>query len=348
MEFSQTEEQRAVAELARKIFEDARGDVWNNLAGAGLLGTAIPEDAGGSGHGLLELCALLVEAGGAAAREPLWSTLVLGALPIAELGTTEQQQRLLPGVAAGTLRLTAALADGAPVQAQPNGSGWALTGTVRHVPDAQAAARVLVAARTGVDSERVFLVDPNAAGAALTPQTTTAGDTEYDLALSGVRVAPDDVLGDRRDGGEITAWLLPRATVALCAMELGVCERVLRMTAEYTSQRRQFDRPIATFQAVSQRAADAYIDVEAIRLSMWEAAWRLAEGRPSALAVSIAKYWASDAGRRVVYAAQHLHGGIGFDMDYPLGKYYLRSKQIELTLGGASQHLARIGAALAG
>jgi alkylation response protein AidB-like acyl-CoA dehydrogenase len=130
-------------------------------------------------------------------------------------------------------------------------------------------------------------------------------------------------------------------------MELGVAERALRMTAEYTTTRRQFDRPIATFQAVAQRAADAYIDVEAIRVATWHAAYRLSAGLPATEAVAIAKYFACEAGHRVVYAAQHLHGGIGFDLDYPLHRYYLWSKQIELTLGSAATHLARLGAELA-
>jgi alkylation response protein AidB-like acyl-CoA dehydrogenase len=122
---------------------------------------------------------------------------------------------------------------------------------------------------------------------------------------------------------------------------------VLAMTAAYTSQRVQFDRPIATFQAVAQRAADAYIDVETLRVTLWEAAWRLAEGLPAARHVAIAKAFAAEAGARVVYAAQHLHGGIGFDLDYGLARYYPLSKWIELELGGASAHLARLGAQLA-
>jgi alkylation response protein AidB-like acyl-CoA dehydrogenase len=118
------------------------------------------------------------------------------------------------------------------------------------------------------------------------------------------------------------------------------------MTAAYTSQRKQFDRPIATFQAVGQRAADAYIDVETIRLSTWQAAWRLASGLPATQAVATAKYWAAEAGHRVVYAAQHLHGGIGFDRDYPLFRHYLHSRWIELMLGSATPSLLRLGSTL--
>jgi alkylation response protein AidB-like acyl-CoA dehydrogenase len=126
-------------------------------------------------------------------------------------------------------------------------------------------------------------------------------------------------------------------------MEIGVAERALRMTAEYTSTREQFGKPIAKFQAVAQRAADAFIDVEVIRWTVWQAIWRLAEGLPAKQEVSIAKFWVGEGGHRVVYAAQHLHGGIGVDLDYPLYRSYLWSKQIELTLGSATQHLVRLG-----
>src|SRR5581483_7042007 len=138
-----------------------------------------------------------------------------------------------------------------------------------------------------------------------------------------------------------------RGLAGVCAVEMGVVERALRMTAEYTSKREQFGKPIATFQAVGQRAADAYIDVEAIRWTTWQAVWRLAAGLPAADALAVAKFWAAEGGHRVVYAAQHLHGGIRLDLDYPVHRYYLWSKQIELTLGAATPQLVRLGASIA-
>jgi hypothetical protein len=205
----------------------------------------------------------------------------------------------------------------------------------------------LTPARTS-DGIGLFLVDPQAAGVTLEKQILTTGEPHAKMTLDGVRVAAEDVLGEPSKGASILEWLVPRAQIALCAMELGVTGRVLRMTASYTTTRQQFDRPIATFQAVAQRAADAYIDVETIRVTTWQAAWRLEQGLPASQAVSMAKYWAAEAGHRVVYAAQHLHGGMGYDLDYPLHRYYLWSKQIELTLGSASAHLARLGAEIAG
>ena len=371
MDFSLNEAQTAVAELARKIFhervtpqslkaieatpEHIDRKLWGDLASSGLLGTSLPESVGGSGHGLLELCALLVEAGAAVAPIPLWATLVLGAMPIAQFGSSEQRQRLLPGVIAGDTFLSAALTETGvddPLRpettARPIGDAWSLKGTKVCVPAAFVAKRILIPARTSDGNVGLFLLDPQAKGVTLERQVLTTGEPHARITLDDARVEASDVLGDPAKGADFLAWLLPRALVGLCAMELGVTERVLRMTASYTTSRHQFDRPIATFQAVAQRAADAYIDVEAIRVSTWQAAWRLEEGLPASQAVSMAKFWAADAGHRVVYAAQHLHGGMGFDLDYPLHRYYVLSKQIELTLGNASSHLARLGAELAG
>ncbi|MEL7210068.1 MAG: acyl-CoA dehydrogenase family protein, partial [Actinomycetota bacterium] len=123
--------------------------------------------------------------------------------------------------------------------------------------------------------------------------------------------------------------------------------QAVHLTAEYTKTREQFDRPIATFQAVGQRAADAFIDTEAIRLTTWQAVWRLSEGLPAGEQVSVAKFWAAEGGQRVVHAAQHLHGGMGVDRDYPLHRYFLWAKQLELTLGGATRSLLDLGSSIA-
>jgi alkylation response protein AidB-like acyl-CoA dehydrogenase len=143
------------------------------------------------------------------------------------------------------------------------------------------------------------------------------------------------------------AWIELRATAALCALAVGVCSEALRLTAEYTKTRKQFDQPIATFQAVAQRAADAFIDTEAVRLTALQAAWRIDAGLPAEAAVAAAKYWAALGGSRVVRAAQHLHGGVGVDREYALHRYYVYARQLELTLGGATQQLRRLGRLIA-
>jgi len=364
MDFALTPEEEALRELARRILADhvtperlalveARDDwfdraAWEALAQARLLGTAIPEDSGGSGLGFLELCLVLEEVGRAVAPVPAWPTLVLGALPLARFGTRVQRAAFLPGVASGEVVLAAALVepDGddplhPATAARRDGARWRLDGTKTCVPAAQLAARVLVPARTAAGDAALFLVDPRGAGVRIERQTATNREPLGHLTLAGVD-------GEELPGGAAAlAWLVERATIGLCAMQVGVTDRALRMTAEYTIGREQFGRPIASFQAVQQRAADAYIDTEAIRLTTWQAAWRLAADRPATTEVAIAKFWASEAAHRVVYAAQHLHGGIGVDVDYPLHRYYLWSKQIELTLGSGTRQLARLGADLA-
>jgi alkylation response protein AidB-like acyl-CoA dehydrogenase len=370
MDFALDETQKAVSDLAKKIFSQRLGPdvlkkveadesrflrpLWKELATAGLLGTAIPESHGGSGQDFISLCALLEQVGAAVAPLPVFATLALGALPVAEFGSPDLRQRLLPGVAQGEAILSAALTEaGSDDPRRPATSAvrkkgeWLVSGTKICVPAAHLAERILVPARTSDTGVGIFLVDPRAPGVKIARQITTTGEPLGEVVLSDARVNDGDVLGHPEGGNDVLAWLLPRATVALCAMELGVVDRALRMTAEYTASRRQFDRPIATFQAVAQRVADAYIDVEAIRVATWHAAYRLSVGLPSAEAVAIAKFFSCEAGHRVVYAAQHLHGGIGFDLDYPLYRYYLWSKQIELTLGSAVTHLTRLGAELA-
>jgi hypothetical protein len=284
---------------------------------------------------------------------PVLPTLVLGALPIAEHGTPEQQRRYLHPVVAGDLVLTAALVEVGTEPTRPvtsarrDGAVWRLDGVKVCVPAAHVAGRVLVPAATGEDSVGLFLLDPTADGVQADDQQTTSGQPEQRLELAGAPVPAEDVLGDPDGGGPVLDWLLERATVAYCAVVVGVCEEALRLTAEYTRTREQFDRPIASFQAVGQRAADAYIDTEAVRLTAVHAAWRLSSGLPAAEEVAVAKFWAADAGQRVVHAAQHLHGGLGVDRDYPLHRYFLWAKQLELTLGGATAQLRHLGSLLA-
>jgi 3-oxocholest-4-en-26-oyl-CoA dehydrogenase beta subunit len=372
MDFAFTEEQEAVRDLAKQILEDrvtharlkeleAGGEhfdrqTWRELAKADLLGAALPEDAGGGGLGFVALCLLLEQVGRAVAPVPVWPTLVMGALPIAEFGTDEQRQQYLPGVVAGETVLTAALVEPGtdalhPVTtARPDGDGWRLDGVKVCVPAGLIAERVLVSARLEDDTDgglTVSIIDPHSDGVTVERQDTTSGIPEARIELAGARVRGSDVLGDAGSGTAVVEWMVERATAALCAVATGVCEEALRLTAEYTKTREQFDRPIATFQAVGQRAADAYIDTEAVRLTALQAAWRLEEGLPATAEVAVAKFWAADGGQRVVHAAQHLHGGIGVDRDYPLHRYFLWAKQLELTLGGATPQLLKLGAMLA-
>jgi acyl-CoA dehydrogenase len=163
--------------------------------------------------------------------------------------------------------------------------------------------------------------------------------------LEDVRLPGDRVLGG--PDGAAAGWLVSAGTVGLCALQAGVAERALELTAEYARTRVQFGKPIGGFQAVAQRLADAYIDTEAIRLTMWQAAWRLSAGLPCGPEAATAKFWAADAGHRVAHTAVHVHGGVGIDLGYPLHRYFTAAKHNEFALGGATAQLRRIGAALA-
>jgi 3-oxocholest-4-en-26-oyl-CoA dehydrogenase beta subunit len=369
MDFGFNEEQQDLQGLARQILDaevtperlkeieagedNVDRELWAKLADAGLLGIALPEAHGGGGYGFLEAAIVLEQIGRTVAPVPYLSTVVLGALPVARFGGEALQAALLPGVAAGDRVLTAALVeDGAdPRQplttAQRDGDDWILEGEKTCVPDGMLADRVLVPA-TAEDGRVVLaVVDPDARGVSRQRQPTTSGHAEALLRLDGARVTDADLVGGPEGGAAALDWALERATAALCAVAIGVCEEAVRMTAEYTKTREQFDRPIATFQAVGQRAADAYIDTEAIRLTAWQAIWRLAEELPAAAEVAVAKFWAAEGGQRVVHAAQHLHGGMGVDRDYPLFRYFLLAKQLELTLGGTTPQLLALGRILA-
>jgi alkylation response protein AidB-like acyl-CoA dehydrogenase len=359
MDFSLNEEQQAIRDLARQILEgvvtherlkeleagEERFDrkAWEELAKANLLGIALPEDVGGSGLGFVEVALVLEEVGRTVAMVPVLPTIVMGALPIAEFGTEQQKGELLPPVVAGGLVLTAALDTSlGAVTATKDGDGWRLDGTVTCVPAGMLADRILVPA-----GDTVFVVDPAAPGVSRERQETTSGLVEARLTLEGVHLTARDRLGAEGQGPAIVEWITERADAAIAATMIGVCDVAVRLTAEYTKTREQFDRPIATFQAVGQRAAEAYIDTEAVRLTALQAVWRLANGLPAAKEVAVAKFWASEGGQRVAYACQHLHGGIGVDRDYPLFRYFLAARTIDLTLGGATSQLIRLGEILA-
>ena len=240
------------------------------------------------------------------------------ATAVAEFGTAEQRKAWLPGVAAGDVVLTAALEPG-----------------MASVPFAHVVDRVVVPMGDG----RLALADPGAAIVEVA-ETTSRERVGHLVFSDAVDFEP---LGTSVGAEE---WLRDRWLVGLCALQVGVTAAALRLAADYTSSRTQFGKPLSTFQGVAIKAADAYIAIEAMRVTMLQAAWRLDEGRDAREEVLVAKWWAAEGGHRVVHITQHLHGGIGADIDYPVHRYFLWGKQLEVALGGASETLARLGVAL--
>lgn len=381
MDISLTDDQTALVALAARILGDrstpealaaaeADGDrfdpeLWKLLAEADLLGLCLPEADGGGGYGILEAALLCQEVGRAAAAVPLWATLCLGALPLAHHDAGPLRRELLPQVADGSLVLTAAVVEGgsalapavpattASATASATGGGWELRGTKHLVPavhlvEAGTDVRVLVPAATGEGASTVFVVDPTAPGVALERQVGTDLEPQATMTFDGAVVDADAVVGAVGGGAEVTATIVALGTAGICARQAGTCEAALRTAAAYTSEREQFGAKIATFQAVAHRLADAYIDTEAIRLTAVYAAWLLDQGRPADDALAVAKVWATEGAQRVVHGAQHVHGGIGFDTDYPLHRWFRAAKAAEHTLGTAHPHLVSLGASIVG
>jgi alkylation response protein AidB-like acyl-CoA dehydrogenase len=371
MDFTFDEEQSAIAEAAEGVFgglvtpdrlqsveasEDRMDrELWAELARADLLGLCTPEAYGGGGYGMVELALVLEGQGRVVAPVPLWATVALGAMPIAGFGSDALKEELLPGVASGDVVLTAALADvagdvgvggnGRPSIAGATGAGRvSLSGPAFAVPFAHVADRVLIPASLG-DGVVVAVVDPRATGVRMERAFTTNREIHPHLHLDGVEVSTRDLLaaGDPGRGHQVVLSMLNRAWTGLCALQVGVTEAAVSQTAAYLNTREQFGRPLSTFQGTMLRAADAAIDTESIRVTMWQAAWRLDHGLDAELAVSVASWFAAEAGQRAVFATQHLHGGLGADISYPIHRYFLWGKQIELLLGPPSSQLARLG-----
>ncbi|WP_342228809.1 acyl-CoA dehydrogenase family protein [Mycobacterium avium] len=320
-------------------------DLWAKLIDAGILSSASATSLGGDGFGALEQIAILVALGHQLAAVPYLESVVLGAGALARFGTEELQQGWGVPAVSGEKTLTVALdpemGEG-PVQAVSAGAGYRLTGTRTQVGFGPVADGFLVPAETD-SGTAVFLVAADDPGVTVTALETTGLGSVGHLALDGTQVD-----GTRQVGGaEVAAWLGTLGTLGRAAFQLGVLERGLQMTAEYARTREQFDRPIGSFQAVSQRLADGYIDVKGLRLTLTQAAWRVSEDLPAEVDVATAAFWAADAGHRVAHTIVHVHGGVGVDTDHPVHRYFLAAKQAEFALGGATGQLRRIGRELA-
>lgn len=370
MDFDPTPEQDEAAALARRILADrctperlaeveATGrrfdaPLWRELGDAGLLGLGLPEELGGGGLGLLETCSVLVEAGRAVAPLPLaWHA---AAADLLARSGTDGHRDLVADAASGRTVLTVALAeDHAHVALRPattaerTPDGWRVSGTKTVVPAGTVADLVVVPASVpapGSPSDDVvlLLVRPDDPGVTLLPQTTNDGDEAARLELDGATLAADRAL---TGGAAALQQLVDRVTVLLCAQQLGVVGGALSLTAGYAGTREQFGRPIGTFQAVSQRLADGYIDVQGARLTLWQAAWRLSEDLPAAVEVAVAKLWAADAGHRLAHTTVHVHGGVGIDLDGTAHRYFSAAKRLEMALGSSTEQALAVGRALA-
>lgn len=361
MDFELDAEPAALRELAARIFGDLAAPqrvaeveaasgvdeaLWKELALAGITGITAPEESGGAGLGAAAVCAVLEQQGEHVAPVPLWTHLV-AAQALARSARREQVADLLVGAADGQQRIALALEEHAPADpeapsctASSSAGGWRLTGSKAAVPALDGSAQVVVSAAED-GGPALFLLGADADGVSRDAAVTTSWDRSGHLRLQ-------DAPALRLGGAELFARTIDAARAALAALQLGVARGAMRLAGQYLAEREQFGRPLATFQAVSHQLADCYIDVECMAVTAWEASWSADSDQPDRLSAAVARWWAADAGQRVVHRVQHLHGGVGVDVDYPVHRYFLWGKEIAGILQAAAAELEHIGRELAG
>jgi alkylation response protein AidB-like acyl-CoA dehydrogenase len=378
MDIGFSEEQELLRETARKFLDaecttkfvrermatpDAvTPEFWAQLAEQGWLGIVYPEDAGGSGLGVIDLVVLMEEMGRAVMPGPFLATVLLGGAALNEAGSPIQRGEWLPRVAAGAAKLTLAWTEpnarwdaaGITMTAQEAGGGFILSGSKMFVADAHLADALIVAARTRdgstmEDGVSLFLVPKDAAGLTIAVLPTIDETRKLcEVRFDRVSLPAAALIGERHAGWAPLARVIDRATVALAAEMCGGAQRVLDMTVEYAKLRETFGRPIGSYQGVKHKCADMLVDIENAKSLTYYAAWACDERLADAsLAVSMAKAYASDAARKVASAGIQLHGGIGMTWEHDLHLYLKRAKACEVAFGDATWHRERVAQLMA-
>ncbi|MDA0262738.1 MAG: acyl-CoA/acyl-ACP dehydrogenase [Chloroflexi bacterium] len=332
--------------------------LWKQMADLGWLGLALPEEYGGQGLPLTYLGLVHEEIGRVMAPVPLHSTMV-AALTIANEGTSQQKQDILPAVADGNMILTWAVYERDPrlipsamqLQAVADGDGWVLNGTKMFVDNFVVAQRCLVACRTSPASEAnegisLFIIDPNGTGVNQTSLVTLAKDKQSRVDLNNVRVDRAALVGEVDEGWPIIQSMLDRATALLCCQMVGATRKDAEMAIEYAKNRVAFGRPIGSFQSVQHLLADMILHVDGGQMLTYEALWKMDEGMPASVEVSQAKAFCNEKCESVVRHSQVVHGGIGFMMEFDLHLWFRRVTAWTMRLGTTYDHRARIAAAL--
>jgi len=340
--------------LVKELAEDEKGytpELWQKMAELGWMGLVIPEEYSGMGMNFLDLVVLLEEMGRACLPGPFFSTVVLGGYTILEAANNAQKKELLPKIANGEAILTLALteptatyeASGIKLKAVAKGDGFVLNGSKLFVDNAHIADYIICVTRTkeGANPEdgiTLFLVDGKSPGISTTLLKTIAGDKQCEVVFENVRVPKKNMLGELDKGWPVVQKVLEKATVALCAQMVGGAQAALDMSIAYAKERIQFGRPIGSFQAIQHYCANMATDVDGSKYITYEAAWKVSEGLPATMEVSMAKAWVSEAYRRVTLLGHQIHGGIGFCMDHDMPLYFKRAKAAEPTFGDADWH----------
>jgi alkylation response protein AidB-like acyl-CoA dehydrogenase len=323
-------------------------ELWKEMAGLGWMGLALPEKYGGSGMGFLDLAVLLEEMGRACLPGPYFSTVVLGSLTIADIGSEGQKQEYLPKLASGEIIFTLALTEPSArydaaikTTATTDKDVYVLNGTKLFVPDAHIANYMLVVARTDKRAKAeegitIFIVDGKSPGISYSVLKTIANDKLCEVVFDQVKVPKENILGELNLGWNEVQRIVQRAAVAKCCEMVGCIQQALDMTVNYAKERKQYDRPIGSFQIIQHYCADMATDVDGTRLSTYQAAWMMSEGLPGTKEIAIAKAWAGEACQRVMALAHQIHGAIGVTIDHDLQYYTRRAKAAEVSFGDAN------------
>jgi 3-oxocholest-4-en-26-oyl-CoA dehydrogenase beta subunit len=321
-------------------------EIWKEMAEMGWMGLVLPDEYDGAGMVFQDLALLLEEIGRVRPISPFFSTVILGGLPIMELGNEEQKQALLPKIASGeaifTLALTEASARydarGVSMKATASGDDYVLNGTKLFVPDAHLSEYMLCVARTSEatkpeDGITIFVVETKSPGISVSAQKAHHADIVCEVMFKEVKVPKKSILGKLDGGWNDVQRILDRAAVAKCCEMVGGAQRVLEMSVEYAKERKQFDRHIGSFQAIQHHCSNMLADVDSSRMITYEAAWRISEGMPFSVESAMAKSWVNDAYRRVVLLGHQIHGGTGLIVDHEMHRYFKGSKAGEIAFG---------------
>jgi len=334
MDFELTATQQAVADVVTSAL--GRENSWAALVSGGVTTLPVPERLGGDGVGLPEVATILTELGRHGAITPALATLGLGVVPLVDLATDGQQDRFLAGVAKGSV-LTAALNE--PGAALPDRPGTAfaagrLSGTKIGVGYAEQADWMIVTADSAV-----VVVSPKADGVRLVRTPTSNDSDEYTVTFDGVAVPDSDV-----SAGASARRVNQLALAAIGAYVDGLVAGALRLTADYVANRKQFGKPLSTFQTVAAQLSEVYIASRTIDLAAKSVVWRLSEGRDADDDLDVLGYWVTSQAPPVMQTCHHLHGGMGMDITYPMHRYYSTIKDLTRLLGGPSHRLDLVGA----
>jgi alkylation response protein AidB-like acyl-CoA dehydrogenase len=361
MKLTLTEEQEMLRKAARDFLADKCSkkfikqmeeseagysrELWQEMAELGWMGLAFPGKYGGGDMSFLDLAVLLEEMGRACLPGPFFSTVVLGGLSILDLGSEEQKQEYLPKLIRGEKILTLALtepgyhnydASSVTVEATRDDGNYGISGTKLFVPDAHISDYLLCVARTKPKNGiTIFLADAKNPKLNYTILKTIAGDKLCEVVFDQMPVPKANILGRLNQGWSAVQKIIQRAAVGKCCEMVGNIQRVLEMTVDYAKERKQFDRPIGSFQVIQHYCADMATDVDSARFSTYQAAWMLSEGLPCTKEVAIAKAWVGEASQRVFALAHQIHGAIGVTIEHDLHYYTRRAKAAELAFGDA-------------